>query len=317
MAELKVTQIRTSDGTVYDVRDEEAQQELPLKAEKDNAVFTGSISLARKNNTAIGTNSVAEGVWTEASGNNSHAEGAYTKAAGSAAHAEGFTTNAEGSYSHAEGYYTQAFANCHAEGMYSRAKGTAAHAEGINTVASGGMTHAEGDNTYALNPGEHAGGVFNHSSKLLSEVQTWSQNVTYEKHEIVKYRANEQSDYVYYSSDAYGNKGKVPGDPSSFLDWHVCTVDDVRYLETIGNGTLNAESNARALDWEGNERLMGDIYVNCTADSKNGTPLGAGYNELRGRRINGSTLENDVTIGTPVNVSGNNYKFVMGGVSNG
>ena len=48
----------------------------------------------------------------------------------------------------------------------------------------------------------------------------------------------------------------------------------MNYAEIIGNGTANdARSNARALDWEGNEYLKGDLYVGCSATSTGGTKI--------------------------------------------
>jgi len=48
----------------------------------------------------------------------------------------------------------------------------------------------------------------------------------------------------------------------------------MNYAEIVGNGTGTASrSNARALDWDGNEYLNGDIYVGCDADSANGVKL--------------------------------------------
>ena len=48
----------------------------------------------------------------------------------------------------------------------------------------------------------------------------------------------------------------------------------MNYVEIIGNGAdESSKSNARTLDWSGNERLMGDIYVGCNADSTGGTKL--------------------------------------------
>jgi len=48
----------------------------------------------------------------------------------------------------------------------------------------------------------------------------------------------------------------------------------MNYAEIIGNGTAdNARSNARALDWDGNEFLKGDLYVNCNTNSTNGTQV--------------------------------------------
>lgn len=238
MAFPKVTQIKTSNGVIYDVRDEEAQQALIDKADVRDAFFSGSISMGRNGNI----------------GNGSVAVGANVAASGFAAHAEGYGTSASGDISHAEGIETIV-------------SGLGSHAEGEHTEANGYASHAEGKHTVANHKAQHAGGEYN-----------------------VEDTSEENS----------SNRGT--------------------YVEIIGNGTgENDKSNARTLDWEGNERLKGDIYVNCTADSKNGTQLGASYNSLKGRKINGSTLGNgDITIGTPVNVSGSNYKFVMqGGVENG
>lgn len=46
------------------------------------------------------------------------------------------------------------------------------------------------------------------------------------------------------------------------------------FVEIVGNGSSeNARSNARALDWQGNEYLNGDLYINCDDDSDNGTKV--------------------------------------------
>jgi hypothetical protein len=48
----------------------------------------------------------------------------------------------------------------------------------------------------------------------------------------------------------------------------------MNYVEIIGNGTSNnALSNARALDWDGNEYLGGNLYINCNPDSTNGNKV--------------------------------------------
>ena len=61
------------------------------KAPKKNPVFTGSISLGRRD-ADVGENSTAEGSNTSASGKHSHAEGWHTTASGKASHAEGWNT---------------------------------------------------------------------------------------------------------------------------------------------------------------------------------------------------------------------------------
>lgn len=111
------------------------------------------------NNTAVGTNSHAEGAQTEAVGNNSHAEGQLTNASGANSHAEGQETKSVGANSHAEGFKTHANKNnSHAEGRVTVADGVASHAEGSETRASGDYSHAEGQKTVASGLSSHAEG---------------------------------------------------------------------------------------------------------------------------------------------------------------
>ena len=73
------------------------------------------------------------------------------------------------------------------------------------------------------------------------------------------------------------------------------------YVEIVGNGTGTGanRSNARVLDWEGNERLKGDLYVGCNSDSTGGTKV-ATINDIPSDavsdvQINGtSILQNSV-----------------------
>jgi len=67
------------------------------------------------------------------------------------------------------------------------------------------------------------------------------------------------------------------------------------YLEIVGNGTDNTRSNARTLDWDGNERLMGDVYVGCNADSTGGSKL-AKVSELPD--ISGKADKTDTVLNT-------------------
>ena len=143
-------------------------------------VFTGTFSHNRKDDSAIGDYSHAEGHDTTASGKtshaegevskasgpNSHAEGWNTTASGSNSHAEGWNTTASGSDSHAEGYNTKASEfNSHAEGHSTTASGSAAHAEGHGTTASGSLSHAEGENTTASGDNSHVQGKYNIEDK--------------------------------------------------------------------------------------------------------------------------------------------------------
>jgi hypothetical protein len=111
------------------------------------------------NNTAVGVNSHAEGLKTNASGDNSHAEGNGGTATGTNSHVEGLETNTEGANSHAEGDKSGALGvNSHAEGQLTNASGVNSHAEGQETEAVGVNSHAEGFQTHANKANSHAGG---------------------------------------------------------------------------------------------------------------------------------------------------------------
>lgn len=229
-----------------------AHQDISGKVDKTNAEILNSISMGRKANTTIGAGSVAMGVDVEASANSCYAEGGYTTASAQGAHAEGSHTTASGEASHAEGYYTTA-------------SGDLSHAEGDLTVASGIASHAEGIGTTAAGALSHTGGIYNVEDSY-STWPEWTANTSYAVGDRVKITDNEavtgyicktaNTDATFTSSNWTNRQGQM------------------NYAEIIGNGTAdNARSNARALDWDGNEFLKGDLYVNCNTNSTNGTQV--------------------------------------------
>ena len=159
-------------------------------------------------------------------GDYSFTEGNGCAASGSRSHAEGYGTTASGRYSHAEGQDTTASGNysCHAEGCVTTASGDyGSHAEGYYTTASGRYSHAEGNNTTASANHSHAEGYY-------TTAQRKSQHVFGE----------------YNVLDTTGADGTVKG----------------TYVEIVGNGTgTSARSNARTLDWNGNETLAGRLFA--------------------------------------------------------
>ena len=172
-------------------------------------------------NIASGIASHAEGSGTTASGDISHAEGSGTTASGGYSHAEGNGTTASVYYSHAEGSGTTASGHCsHAEGQNSSASGSSSHAEGAETTASGGYSHAEGWYTTASGSSSHAEGDYT--------------------------IANHHAQHVF---GAYNIE-----DPSTDTIYRRGT-----YVEIVGNGTNTNRSNARTLDWSGNEVLSGTL----------------------------------------------------------
>ena len=165
-------------------------------------------------------------------GAKSFAQGHNVKASGDYSHAEGWQTRATGFGAHAEGSGTDATGmTSHAEGSGTDATSSCAHAEGSGTTASGAASHSEGGTTTAS-------GRYSHAEGDHTKAQSQSQHTFGE----------------YNTLDSTGT-----------------TTTRGTYVEIVGNGTdTAARSNARALDWDGNEYLMGDLYVGCGADSTGG-----------------------------------------------
>lgn len=167
---------------------------------------------------------------SKATGTWSLAEGSETTASAETAHAEGTGTTASGYASHAEGITTTASGYAsHAEGYTAFASGSYSHVEGSNTTASGMYSHAEGGSTLASGYHSHAEG----SSTI----------------------ANSASQHVF---GAY-----------NIADSNTAVALRGTYVEIVGNGTgVNNKSNARTLDWNGNEVLAGKLTVG-TAPTNN------------------------------------------------
>lgn len=102
--------------------------------------------------------------------------------------------------------------------------GANATAEGNGVTASGVNSHAEGLNTVAIGANSHAEG-----------------------HGTIASVSNSHVFGEYNIEDGGITSEKPRGD----------------YIEIVGNGTgTDARSNARTLDWKGNERLKGDLIIN-------------------------------------------------------
>lgn len=169
------------------------------------------------------------------------AEGQYqyspNQATGQFAHAEGGayfiakedeiyvgSVIASGDASHAEGGGTTASGSgSHAEGSFTIASGDASHAEGVQTTASGIGSHAEGDNTTASGDESHAEGMGTIANHAYQHVSG---------------TFNTPDDSL-NDSNTYGN-----------------------FVEIVGNGSDDDNrSNARTLDWDGNEWISGNLTI--------------------------------------------------------
>lgn len=80
------------------------------------------------------------------------------------------------------------------------------------------------------------------------------------------------------------------------------------YAEIVGNGTGTSDrSNARTLDWNGNERLNGDLYVGCNSDGTGGTKV------AKEQAMTGATTSTNGTMGlVPAPQSADRAKFLRG-----
>ena len=251
---------------VVETIDELINERLAGKADKVNPEFDGSISLDRRigshvgnrsiaigtDNTASAGYSYAVGVQNTASGEASHAEGGGNTASGMQSHAEGESTTARVSYAQSEGKLTTASGNnSHSEGIDTTASNTNSHSEGRGTVADGGNSHAEGEYCQALKNASHAEGGSTVSAKKYSHAEGNQTRTTgMQSHaEGLGTIANHASQHVF---GEYNVEDQNEADDESRGD----------FVEIVGNGTENARSNARTLDWDGNERLAGNLYVN-------------------------------------------------------
>lgn len=188
------------------------------------------LSRGRKSGTQVGIGSIAFGTGTEASGDYSQAFGYATTASGSQAFAEGSRAKATGQISHAEGSSTTASGgNSHAEGEDTTASGKGSHAEGDNTKAGGAGSHSEGIDTIADGKASHAEGIGTYAKKKS-------------QHVFGEYNVADPS------AGAGTNRGT--------------------YVEIVGNGTdENSKSNARTLDWAGNEALAGSLTLGAGTEN--------------------------------------------------
>lgn len=203
-------------------------------------------SKADKTDTVLNTTLSRGRKSTTAKGTASIAFGTDVTASGANSTAVGSNTKATGSYSSASGLATEATgSSSHAEGNNTRADGQGSHAEGYNTSASGQYSHSENEYTTARGAYSHAEG--SHTT------------------------ASHKSQHVF---GEYNEEDNPSGSASS----------RGAFIEIVGNGTAyNAKSNARTLDWDGNERLKGKLFVNANADGTGGDEVLTEHQDMSGK----------------------------------
>lgn len=255
------------DGTKYSI----PETDVSSKMDKVNPTGTGSLSLNRKANTPVGTNSVTEGTDNMATAEAAHAEGIGTNATGAGAHAEGDTTNAYAPATHAEGYKnnaTQPYA--HVEGSNNNAYGQSSHAEGDHTTASALYAHAEGLSTTASNSAAHAEGWTTTASALYAHSE--GDNTTASGQSSHAEGSYTKATSPYAHAEGYYSESKASyahaegwGTVANCTAQHVegkYNIEDTsnKYAHIIGNGgDPSNRSDAFTVDWYGNVVATGDV----------------------------------------------------------
>lgn len=134
------------------------------------------------------------------------------------------------------------------EGFHNIATGNNSHAEGQRNIVSGGIGHVEGDGNRSYAVGAHVEGSGNvaDATQLFTHIGGVNNATSNESGKTV--------DITRYNED-----GTVHSTSTRNLG---------KYAEVIGNGDSDqARSNARTLDWDGNEELSGGLTLGLgTAD---------------------------------------------------
>lgn len=298
MADL--SKIKAPDGTEVDIKDATARSGLADKMDKANPTGTGTLSMNRKSSTTVGSYSVALGYNGTASGNYSTSLGNRTKAQGAESVAEGYSSTASGSDSHAEGYSTTASgASSHSEGSSTTASGQQSHAEGSSCTAAGKYSHAEGRNssTDSAADASHAEGYGSVAYGSASHAEgigcTATGNYSHAEgndtttEDAAAHAEGENTNAQGYASHAEGYGSVAKGLASHAEGYYTLASghsqhaggkyniedSDNTYAEIIGNGSDNARSNARTLDWNGNEWLAGGFECNGMKASSSAVTL--------------------------------------------
>ena len=270
-------------------------------AEGLNSQASGMGAHAEGNAKATGAYSHAEGS-ASASGQYAHAEGKQSIAVGDYSHTEGGALRADGIGAHAEGIHTSAYGNrSHAENLGTEARGSNSHAEGSYTFVMGENTHGEGETTgsqwYLTSTEDSLKYTYSSSSIYSSdsifmpgnlvelsnagspEFTTIAKVDKVRKIVTLTSTLGELNNGIVYIRDGYvsgknahseGQATIAAGNNQHVSGKYNSPDSNNTYAEIIGNGDTVYRSNARALDWNGNEYLNGNLYVQSQLDSTNG-----------------------------------------------
>ena len=208
---------------------------LSNKMDKANPTGTGALSMSRLTGSTVGANSATLGIDCSASGSASIAMGDGSTAAGNSSIAAGTQSVANNTHAVAIGYMAQAqgfrsiaLGSSRSTNTDSVSIGSGTYASGIRSVAIGFQSTASGSDSFASCSNTVASG----DSSSTMGLQT---------------RAVRKSQFAFgeFNIEDTGSKATRGA-----------------YIEIVGNGTSDStRSNARTLDWSGNEVLAGNLQA--------------------------------------------------------
>lgn len=124
-------------------------------------------------------------------------------------------------------------------------------AEGDRTTASGYASHAEGLGTKAISTTAHAEGHYTVSGEFSHA------------------EGNRTVASGYYSHAQNSRTVAASESQTALGTYNIKDASDI-YACIIGNGDIYGRSNAVAIEWGGDIRTAGDVYVGCNSDSTGG-----------------------------------------------
>ena len=221
-----------------------------------------------------------------------------------------YSTTATGTMAFASGY------GCSATGDLSFVIGSGATVEGYNAASFGPGGFNSGNNSiivgsgvtnYGINAINVGAGsiskgqnsatfgqdlcnignvcfVFGRYNKpdLGENYEEWQQNHEYHVGDVVRtiwQYGSEDRGYIYFPKIFRCIQDNV-GSVVTSDDWEENTYSYLNYAEIVGGGYSNSDRrNIRTLDWEGNQRLAGGLYLYCSEYDPNGYRVPVEYGD--------------------------------------
>ena len=250
------------------------------KANTSNPVFTGSISIGRKEDTATGNNSVAIGNNNEASGNYSLAFGSNNIAKGNESVAVGGSNNVEADFGVAFGNRNTisgagisggfaAGSNNIVRGGHAAAFGSNNTASGASSFASGNVSQATGVYSAAFGrskadlPYMFSCGLYNANGEVFPE---WVAGTQYKVGDVVLGTGADRMSYVCKVANADTTFNYLKWDAIEFRGKQIFVVG-------MGGG-----KNAFEVQFDGKAVIAGDVEIgkSISRGRKDGTDVGTG-----------------------------------------